>query len=276
MEPKMWRNSRDGRQAFIGGSDARIIMSENEDALIRLWREKRGEIEPEDLSGNLIVQLGVVTEALNRHWFERNTGQTIREVQRRVRHPVLRWMGATLDGVVSDTGAVFEAKFMLPWSFSEESAIEKHMAQVQHNMWVTNSKTAVLSVITGGGKWIEIPIAADPLYQHLLLTAEKKFWRCVEAGEPPRLFGVEPPWPRIEAVRVVDMSSSNSWAELAGVYLRTREAYAEHERAKAELKALVPEDAKEANGHGIRARRSKAGAISFDVLEPEVGHAPVQ
>ncbi len=251
-------------------------MGQDEAALIQLWREKRGEIEPEDLSGNLIVQLGVATEPLNRHWFERNTGQTLKDIQRRIRNPVIRWMGATLDGVVADTGAVFEAKFMLPWSFSEEGAAEKHMAQLQHNMWVTNSKTAVLSIITGGGKWVEIAIPADSLYQHLLLTAEKKFWRCVETGEPPRLFGVEPPRPRIEAVRVLDMSSSNSWAEFAGIFLRTREAYADHERAKAELKALVPEDAREASGHGIRARRSKAGAISFDVLEGEAAHAPVQ
>jgi putative phage-type endonuclease len=264
------------RRAFIGGSDARVILGNDEAALLRLWKEKRGEIEPEDLSGNLIVQLGVVTEPLNRHWFKRNTGQTLRDVQRRIRHSVIRWMGATLDGVVAETGAVFEAKFMLPWSFSEEAAAEKHMAQLQHNMWVTNSKMAVLSILTGGGKWVEITIPADSLYQHLLLTAEKKFWRCVESGEPPRLFGVEPPRARIDAVRVVDMSASNSWAEFAGVFLRTREAYVEHERAKSELKGLFPEDAKEAIGHGVRARRSKAGAISFDVLETETAHAPVQ
>ena len=109
------------RRSFIGGSDARIIMGSDEAALVRLWREKRGEAEPEDLSGNLIVQLGLVTEALNRHWYERNTGQTVECVQHRLRHPVLRWMGATLDGIVAGSGAVFEAKFMLPWSFSEES-----------------------------------------------------------------------------------------------------------------------------------------------------------
>ncbi len=128
--------------------------------LLRLWREKRGEIEPEDLSDNLIVQLGLVTEALNRTWYERNTGETVECVQHRLRHPVLRWMGATLDGIVAGSGAVFEAKFMLPWSFSEEAAAEKHMAQVQHNMWVTNSRLAALSVITGGGKWVEIKISS--------------------------------------------------------------------------------------------------------------------
>src|SRR6266567_2340855 len=133
------------QRAFIGGSDARVILGNDEAALLRLWKEKRGEIEPEDLSGNLIVQLGVVTEPLNRVWYERNTGLAVTEVQRRIRHPVNRWMGATLDGMVAGSGAVFEAKFMLPWSFSEEGAAEKHMAQVQHNMWVTNAKMAVLS-----------------------------------------------------------------------------------------------------------------------------------
>jgi len=276
MSPVLHANVNPSRKTFLGGSEARIIMGEDEDAIVRLWRQKRGESDQPDLSGNLIVQLGVVTEPLNRHWFERNTGQTLKDVQCRVRHPVLRWMGATLDGIVEATGAVFEAKFMLPWSFSEEGAAEKYMAQLQHNMWVTNAKMSVLSIITGGGKWVKIAVPADPLYQHLLLTAEKKFWRCVESGEPPRLFGVEPPRVHIEAVRVVDMSQSNSWAEFASVFLRTREAYAEHERTRAELKSLVPEDAKEATGHGIRARRSKAGSINFDAFEPEGTHAPVQ
>jgi predicted phage-related endonuclease len=258
-------DSRD-RRAFIGGSDARIIMGDDEADLIRLWREKRGDVEPEDFSANLVVQLGTVTEHLNRHWYERKTGQVVTQVQRQVFHPVKRWMAATLDGMVEATGAVFEGKFMLPWSFSEEAAAEKHMPQLQHNMWVTSSRTAVLSIITGGGKWVEMTIPADPLYQHLLLTAERKFWRCVETGETPRLFGVEPPRPRLEAVRVIDMSESNSWAEFAGIYRTTRRAFLEHERAKSELKALVPEDVKQASGHGVRARRSKSGAISFDLV----------
>jgi predicted phage-related endonuclease len=249
-------------------------MGQDEAALIRLWREKRGEVEAEELSGNLIVQLGIATEELNRRWYERNTGQSITECQKHIRHPVHQWIAATLDGVVQPTGAVFEAKFMLPWAFSEEVAAEKHMAQLQHNMWVTAARTAVLSVITGGGKWVEIKINADPLYQHLLLTAERKFWRCVQSGEAPRLFGLEPPKPRLEAVRVVDMTSSNSWAELAGIYRQTRAAHEDHEAAKANLKKLMPEDAKEALGHGLRAKRSKSGAVSFDLLE--VSDAPVK
>ena len=264
------------RRCFVGGSDARIIMGDDEANLVRLWREKRGEVEPQDLSDNLIVQLGTVTEALNRGWYERNTGHAIKDVQRQVLHPIHKWMAATLDGLVDPGGAVFEAKFMLPWTFSEEAAAEKHMAQLQHNMWVANARSAVLSIITGGGKWVEVQVDADPLYQHLLLTAEKKFWRCVVSGEAPRLFGVEPPKPRLQAVRCVDMSASNAWAEFAAIYRRIRPAYQEHEGAKADLKKLVPEDAREATGHGLRAKRSKSGAISFDLVDAEAADAPLQ
>jgi predicted phage-related endonuclease len=264
------------RRLFMGGSDARIIMGNDEAALIRLWREKRGEADPADLSGNLIVQLGTATEELNRAWYERNTGRSVRDVQRFVKHSAIPWMAATLDGIVEGAEAVFEAKFMLPWSFSEEAAAEKYMAQVQHNMWVTHLRTSVLSIITGGGKWVEITIPMDPLYLTVLVSAEKKFWRCVQSGETPHLINAEPPRPRIEAIRIVDMSSSNSWAELAALFRSTRSAFLEHERAKSELKALLPEDAREAIGHGVRAKRSKSGAVSFDVLEAEASHAAIQ
>src|SRR5260370_14695977 len=143
-------------------------------------------------------------------------------------------------------------------------------------MWFPELRTGVLSIIPGGGKWVELTIHADPLYQHVLLTAEKKFWHCVQDGETPRLFGIEPPRPRLEAVRVVDMSASNSWAEFAAAFRRTRPAYQEHEGAKADLKKLVPEDAKEAIGHALRAKRSKSGAIIFDIVDAEAADAPLQ
>src|SRR5437660_3707658 len=276
MKSQLWRKRYEGRRSFIGGSEARSIMSSDEAALVQMWREKRGEAEPEDLSGNLIVQLGRATEELNRSWYERNTGRQVGSVQRRVRHAAIPWMVATLDGVVEGAEAVFESKFMLPWSFSEEAAAEKYMPQLQHNMWVTHLRTSVLSIITGGGKWLEIAIPMDPLYLSVLVSAEKKFWRCVQSGEVPHLVLAEPPRPRIEAIRIVDMSASNSWAEFAALFRNTRSAFLDHERAKSELKALMPEDAKEAIGHGVKAKRSKSGAVSFDVLEIEATHAPVQ
>ena len=264
------------RRTYLGGSDARTIMGYDEAALVRLWQEKRGDIEPEDLSGNLLVQFGLATEDLNRRWFERETGRRLGAVQRFQRHRALDWMGATLDGIVEEEIAVFEAKFMLPWSFSEEHAAEKHMAQLQHNMLVAGARKAYLSVLTGGGKWVSIEVEADPIYQTVLIQVERLFWRCVQTGEVPRVFGAEPPKAKLPVIRVVDMAASNAWAEWAAVFARTRAAHAEHEGAKTELKALVPEDAKEAFGHGIRARRSKAGAISFELLTNGGSHARLQ
>jgi hypothetical protein len=149
----------------------------------------------------------------------------------------------------------------------------KHMAQLQHNMWVSNARSAVLSIITGGGKWVEMTIHADPLYQHLLLTAEKKFWRCVENGEPPSPV-------RCRAAPAAGRGGPDRGYErlqlLGGICRHLSPdppAYQEHESAKADLKKLVPEDAREAIGHGIRAKRSKSGAVSFDLLEMEADHA---
>src|SRR2546429_1069964 len=116
------------RRSFIGGSDARIIMGNDEAALIHLWREKRGEAGPEGLAGNLVVQLGAGTEDLNRSWYERNTGRRIADVQRHVKHFAIPSMAATLDGIVDGTEAAVEAKFMLPWSFSDEAAAGNDMA----------------------------------------------------------------------------------------------------------------------------------------------------
>ena len=169
-----------------------------------------------------------------------------RRVQQHIRHPGLRWMAATLNGRVESSGAVFESKFMLPWSFSEEAAAEKYMPQLQHTHVGHGGESFGPLGDTGAGKWVEIKIHADPLYQHLIVTAERKFWRCVESGEPPALFGVEPPKPRIEAVRIVDMTSSNAWAEFAAI------------------------------GHGVHAKRSKSGAISFDLLGMAGSHAEDQ
>ena len=165
-----------------------------------------------------------------------------------------------------DDGALFEAKFMLPWNFAEELAADKHMPQLQHNMLVTGARRAYLSILTGGAKWVYIEVDADPVYQTVLIQVERIFWRCVKTGESPRVFGAEPPRAKVAAVRVVDMTDSNAWAEHAAIFARTRAAYLAHESARDELKALVPEDAREAFGHGVKAKRSKSGAVSFDLM----------
>jgi predicted phage-related endonuclease len=264
------------RRTFIGGSDARVLMSTDEAAVVRLWQEKRGEAEPPDLFRNLLVQLGLLTEELNRRWFEQETGRRVSCVQEHRRSPRVPWMGATLDGWVADEGAVFEAKFMLPWSFAEDAAADKHRAQLQHNMLVTGARRAYLSILTGGAKWVLVEMEADPLYQTVLLQVERIFWRCVQTGERPKPFADEVPLTRTTRTRVVDMAASNAWAEHAAVYRRTHLAHTLHEIARSELKALVPGDAREAFGHGVRARRSRTGAVTLSPVTMEGAHVPLQ
>src|SRR4030088_2799167 len=152
------KKSRPNRRHFIGGSDARIIMGKDEKALMQLWHQKRGEAEGPDLSGVLIVQLGLVTEDLNRLWYERNSGHQVTAVQKHVVHRTIPWMAATLDGLVRNIDAVFEAKFMLPWSFSEEAAAEKHAAQLQHNMQVPSPRSPLFLSSKNRGKSIGMAI----------------------------------------------------------------------------------------------------------------------
>ena len=147
-----------------------------------------------------------MTEPLNRQWYERNSGNAIKDVQLRVQHPVVRWMAATLDGMVEQTGAVFEAKFMLPWSFSEEGAAAKYIAPAPAQ-YVGNEFTEGGALdhhrrrqMGGDHHSGRSALPAPPV------AAAKKFWRCVENGDQPRLYWLETPRPRLEAVRIVDMS----------------------------------------------------------------------
>jgi predicted phage-related endonuclease len=259
-------NSDALRRCLIGGSDARIIMGGDEKALRELWLYKRGLREADDLSGSLPVQLGLCTEDLNRRWFERHTGSRVGHVQHRVFDRHLEFLAATLDGLVEATGHVFEAKFMLPWSFSEEAAAEKHMAQLQHNMALAETGGAHLSIITGGGRWVLIEAEADAIYQAALREAEIRFWDCVQTGQEPRLVNAPPPLPKAEVIRIADMNAHAEWCALAGRYRATKQAHDDHLVAKDGLKGLVPPDAVEAIGAGLRAKRSKTGALSFDLV----------
>ena len=143
-------------------------------------------------------------------------------------------------------------------------------------MLVAGTQKSVLSIINGRGKWIEIAIEVDPIYQ---TTPDRRRKGLLAGGQDwrdPGAVRLRAPETAHRKVRVVDMNASNSWAEFTGLFCQTQQAHADHERAKTELKGLMPEDAKEAMGHGIRAKRSKSGAVSFDLVEMEASHASVQ
>lgn len=251
---------RQARRNCIGGSDARIIMSGDQEAIERLWREKRGEIEPEDLSDILIVQLGNCTEALNTDWFEKQTGYVVTHEQERPSYEFWPVAMSTLDGIVRETIdgealGIFEAKWMIPFGWSKDKAVEKYYPQVQHNMMVYELDRSWLSIITGGGQYVCIPIENDPFYTVSLLAAEKDFWDCVQTGRVPGNPVIATP--EVEAIQVLDMTGSNAWADLSVTLQETKPFVDKHEKAKKDLKALFPAEAKVASGHGVTVSRSK-------------------
>lgn len=254
----------DARRGFIGGSDANIIFSEDEQRVYDLWLEKRGEKAPADLSDKLAVLLGCWTEPFNRQWFERLSGQRVSNVGEQCVCRVNGWRRATLDGVVKATGSVFEAKHTSAFAKPDE-VLERYMPQLQHNMAVTGYQQAALSVIFGNHKFEIFNIAADWLYQVELLEAEKQFWECVRTGKEPVLFDA-PPAPRPIGVREVCLEGSNSWASAAFDWLKHRDAAKVHASACTSIKSLVDDDVARAFGHGIEAKRSKSGAITIREL----------
>ena len=255
------------RREWIGGSDANTIMGGNTERINALWSEKRGERQPDDLSGNIAVMLGSFTEAFNVAWFERQTGLSVTSRGDWLTLPGEVPMSATVDGIVSDDGRVFEAKHTGE-RISPEDAWARYLPQLAHNSIVANAPGAVLSVIRGNSDWYILEYERDADYEAALIRAESDFWRCVQDGTPPHPLPA-PPMPKPKGVVEYDMSASNAWAINSAIYFDTRSAYVAHEAAKKEIKAAVPDDASKAFGFGLEVRRDKRGALRFFELGDE-------
>lgn len=249
------------RRAGIGGSDANVILSGDDERITRLWREKRGEVEAEDLSAILPVMLGSWTEAFNRQWYEQETGLVVSRVGAVSECAEHDWRRCTLDGFVAARDAVFEAKHVGAFVKAEE-VLERYMPQLQHNMAVVKADRGLLSVIFGNHKWDVYEVAADWLYQEELLIAEARFWDCVRSGDVPVPAPVPAP-PRPMGVREMCLEGNNAWAAAAADWLECREAARRHAAAVSSLKSLVEDDVSRAFGHGVEVRRNKAGALSI-------------
>ena len=249
------------RKQGIGGSDANIIMSGDAERIIRLWKEKRGEIEPEDLSRVLPVRMGSFTEEFNITWFEEETGKVVTRQGEQIISGTEPFMLCTLDGETTwERGlAVFEAKHVSAFQ-TEEAIQERYYPQVQHCMRVCELQKAYLSVFFGTMKWKLFEVDADPIYQGQMIAAERNFWECVKNGTPPVAVAIKAP---IEAVRKVDMTGNNEWANHADIWIKNQGYAKSFDASVKAIKELVEADAVEAFGHGIKAFRSKSGSITI-------------
>jgi len=249
------------RKDSLGGSDANIIMGGDEAKLLRLWREKRGRAEPEDLSDILAVQMGSFTEPLNVAWFEKNTGLAVECIDLPDCGKGPSFMRCTLDGWVPEYSAVFEAKHCGTRNTDAE-IFARYVPQLTHNCICTGAQAAFLSVFKGNGDWMMMEYALDAAYAARLVAAEEDFWQCVQTGEPPCAVPAEPT-PKPVGVVEYSMEGHNEWASHCFDYIETELAADRHEIAKKALKALVPDDASKCFGHGIIISRDKRGALRF-------------
>lgn len=252
-----------GRRKGMGGSDANVLMAGDPDAILDLWRVKRGEKEPEDLSGILPVIFGTVTEPLNRYWYTRQTGRAVANAGETRNHPDYSFMACTLDGTTLTAAAhpaIFEAKTVNAWSNIEEVE-QRYWPQLYHNAAVCGLKHAVLSVFIGTLKWELVEVGIDDWYLAELIDRERAFWNTVETGQaPPGMEPVAAPV-KVETFRTVDLTGSNEWASAAGDWLENQGSARVFASAEKSIKALVDADVGVAHGYGIQVKRSRNGAL---------------
>jgi predicted phage-related endonuclease len=249
------------RKGYIGGSDANIILSGDAARIARLVAEKRGEVEPEDLSQSLPVQLGIWTEQFNRLWYKLRTGNQVTGVDEVWTHRDHYFIKARLDGFVEAHDAVFEAKHVNPFG-DIEGVVQRYMPQLHHYMMVTGRRTAILSVLVGTQRWECFTVDYDPFYADLLLDAELQFWVNVQNGGDVTPVTAEAPKPRNAKLKI-DMTGHNEWAALADTWLSTNKAARDNTAAKDGLKKLIEDDVAEAFGHGVSIKRGAKGALTI-------------
>lgn len=259
----------ENRRKTLGGSDANILMSGDDARILRLWQEKRGEVEGEDLSRALPVQMGTWTEPLNLYWLEMVTGREVMSRGATCLHKIYPFMACTLDGMTTTAAgiaAVVEAKHVNAFAKIAE-VTQKYMPQLHHNMAVCRVKHAILSVFIGTFTHEIVEIECDDWYLATLIDREKVFWACVESGESPvEMPAVEAPVAP-EKMRSVDMQGNNFWADGAADWIENGSAAKKFDKAAKALKELVEKDVGHATGHGVQVKRAKGGSLRISELK---------
>jgi predicted phage-related endonuclease len=262
------------RATGIGGSDAARIM---EGDWLALYEEKLGLRQPENLEWVLPVQMGKVTEELNRRFTEHKIGVPIEGRQPTHRHPLETFMLCNLDGFVPEWDAIAEFKHVNAWLEKDGvvGQVERYYPQLQHNMRVRGVRLAVFGVFFGntGHEWIKVEY--DREYAAELVRRERLFWSHVENVTPPKgaMGGAKIPKPKIDtsAMKRVSMWASNSFADAAGRWGEDYAAAQRFKQATEELKKLMPEDAVCAYGHGVQVSRSTTNALTVSAYKAKKG-----
>ena len=259
-KPAEWHATR---RSGIGGSDANILMAGDPERICRLWHEKLGLVDPEDLSWVLPVQIGSLTEELNAAFYTHATGREVTDRNLQMVAPSIPYMRCELDGMTT-TGAghpaIWEAKHVNAFSNADEVKA-RYMPQLHHNMHIAGAKWAVLSLFLGTQKHEIIEVERDDGYLMTLLDVEKRFWDSVTSDIMPEGFAPQAAPVPFESLRTVDMTENNVWAMHSVDWLAHKDAAKTHENAAKALKSLIGNDVGKATGYGVQIKRNKAGSL---------------
>jgi putative phage-type endonuclease len=248
------------RQTGIGGSDAGKIMAGDAETLLNLWREKRGEVEGDDLSDVLPVQMGSWTEPFNRYWFSKQTEKPVTEDMRECRHTndISR---CELDGWIVGENAIFEAKHTNAFAKSDEVQT-KYYWQVQHQMACSDTERCYLSAFFGNMKWEHYVIERNQEDIDRLIEAEEAFWAHVQDGTPPVVVGAvaSVSHDEMRSVYAPDEPFANEFADFAATWKETQGASKKFTKADKGLKAFIGSDVKKLFGFGLEITRAGNGS----------------
>ena len=229
---------------------------------LELWQQKTGRSEPEDLSRNIAVQLGIWTEDFNIKWFEHEYGCTVTDTQKTFQEKIgYVPVRGTIDGMYD--GCIVEAKHTNSMN-NMDKAIEYYMPQIQTYARLANSDGAYLSVIFGNNKWESAYVKRNQDYFDSMWTVVSDFWGYVIRDQEP--VGIETPSISIDKIEVDNMvrrdaSRDNAFIDAAHTYLEHELAAKTFEGAKKDLKAMVGSDEREVYCNSLTVKRDKRGSL---------------
>ena len=254
------------REFKTTASQAPVIMAGERDELIRLWQERIGEIEPEDLSQKWPVALGVHCEPLILDWHERKMGMELTERGSFHTHPVYRNIGATLDAYRPATDTVIEAKTTGQFVRLDD-AVNFYTPQVIVQMRCRNAAAGALLIMHGSAEPVEIPIVPDADYEDRMWERLLGFELCVQTMQPPVPLPALVPPSQWRSISLDDLPTWPNWAHEAALDLErwrdVRPLAIEFEEITAHIKALLPDDVGRLDYAGISVRRNRRGILTI-------------
>tara|TARA_R100000544_G_scaffold34206_2_gene20909 strand:+ start:99 stop:893 length:795 start_codon:yes stop_codon:yes gene_type:complete len=253
------------RKGFIGGSDCVKIMQGN---WLELWQIKTGLVEPEDLSRNIAVQMGNLTEEFNLKWFADEYNTTIGGFQKSY-EKLINTVPAkgTIDAKCESADAklqIIEAKHTNAYN-TLDKVIEYYMPQVQLYIHLADADGSYLSVIFGNNKWESAYVSRNDEYFNSMWAVVSDFWGYVLRKEEP-VGNDQPVQLGTDKIEVDDMvkrdaTTDNHFVDAAYTYVTLEADAKAFDSAKKDLKNMVGSDEREVYCDSLTIKRSKNGSL---------------